>query len=96
MPEYFYRVTDEDSVGILRAGAQDHFDLEDAEDASEIVLRHADWGNRRPTPLISVTDSRDKAIYYAKQREKRSKSNIRIWQINRTELDKAGVGATTA
>jgi hypothetical protein len=91
MDQYFYRVTDHQSVGRLEAGTRSvSFDLQDPEEAKRIVEEHANWANRKPTPLISMTDSKRKALEYADQRRAKNRSAITIWVIDREELECAG------
>jgi hypothetical protein len=91
MPNILYRVTDNTSFRILDAGTTtEPFNLKDAS-AKAIIEAHANWSNRRPTPLISMTDSRVKALEYVDQRRDKGRRNIQITVIDPFALQRDGV-----
>ena len=94
-PYVFFRVEDEDS----RAR---YFDKEGlfAEDTDAWVdftswdrrllaqvERHLDWGNRVPTPFISMYCDERVALREAERRVGRGKKDVRVYMINMRESD---------
>lgn len=85
--KYLYRIFDEKSAsrfdnvkGFLPAGRDITFDVNnDPVSAMSIVERHAEWSNRDPTPLISVTNDRTEAMHLALKRlERRNAVQIAV------------------
>ena len=82
-----YRVFDDQSfikfderTGFTAGTLVDPF--EDTQSTKIHVERHANWGNRIPTPFISTTTSRENALHLAEKRAHRGHLNIRIAIIN--------------
>jgi len=97
LPKYFYRVYDDLSVsrfnerdGFVAGAPGDAFDPR-KDGAKYVVERHMYWFNDCPTPFISVTASRKKAIHYANQRRERENGNVRIAKIDTDALLVFGV-----
>ncbi|KAG1840463.1 hypothetical protein DFJ58DRAFT_810379 [Suillus subalutaceus] len=75
-PQYFYRVFDEKSFsqfhetsGFVAGIPNAIYDPKHWKARHELE-RHMDWTNKHPTPFISVTASREKALEFALQRVK--------------------------
>jgi len=96
-PRFLYRVYDDQSVsrfdevdGFLAGNPNAAFNR-NRYWAKFVVRRHMHWGNRRPTPFISVTASRAKALHYATQREKMGHRDVSIAKIDTAKLRASGV-----
>jgi hypothetical protein len=84
-PQYLYRVFDEESF--CQFDKQNGFIAGVARSLNRYkiryyVERHMEWGNRIPTPFISVTASRSKALQYALQRVDMSRGHVCIAKIS--------------
>jgi hypothetical protein len=96
-PRFLYRVFDDRSVS--RLNEVDGFVAGDPEGgfnrrrywAKYVIQRHMRWGNRRPTPFISVTSSRAKAVHYARQRQELGHGGVSIAKIDTAALRSLGV-----
>jgi hypothetical protein len=90
MSNHLYRIFDNgsfvkfDKQTGFAAGSQTAFDSS-AADANIFVERHADWGNRMPTPFISTTSSLNNAAYLA---GKPLRSNVRAAIIDRAVVER--------
>lgn len=51
------------------------------------VERQLDWGNRDPTPFISMYSDKDVAFEEAKRRVRRGKKDVRVYKIDMWESD---------
>jgi len=97
MPRFLYRVFDDQSVSRLNevdgfvAGNPNGGFSRKRYWAKYVIQRHMHWGNRRPTPFISVTASRAKAVHYARQRQELGHSDVSIAQIDTAALRASGV-----
>jgi len=97
MPRFVYRLYDDQSVsrfdevdGFVAGNPNAAFNR-NRYWAKYVVQRHMRWGNRRPTPFISVTASRGKALLYAAQREKNGHRDVSIAKIDTAKLLASGV-----
>lgn len=97
MGRYFYRVFDETSVSRFsesegfKAGRSTGTFKPHLPKAKKVVQQHKRWENRKPSPFISVTRSRAKAVHYARQRREWGRDDVQIAKIDRTSLRNAGV-----
>jgi hypothetical protein len=96
MPRFLYRVFDDQSVSRLdedgfAAGNPNGGFNHKKYWAKYVIQRHMHWGNRRPTPFISVTASRAKAVHYARQRQELGHSDVSIAKIDIAVLRDSGV-----
>jgi hypothetical protein len=97
MPQFLYRVFDDQSVSRLNevdgfvAGNPDGAFNRHRYWAKYVIQQHMRWGNRLPTPFISVTASRAKAFHYAEQREELGRSGVSIAKIDTAALRASGV-----
>ncbi|KAG1876983.1 hypothetical protein C8R48DRAFT_768550 [Suillus tomentosus] len=97
LPRYLYRVFDEQSCSQLnRSGAfvasipyavydRDH------RNARRQLELHMDWSNRRPTPFISVTSSRGRALDFALTLWNMRGSAVSIAKIDSSQLEREDV-----
>jgi len=93
MSNHLYRVVDDESfikfdgqTGFT-AGSQTAFDPWTAH-ANTFVERHANWGNRSPTPFISTTSSFENAAHLANKRVRRGCSNVQVAIIDRGVVER--------
>jgi len=97
MRQVVYRVFDDESVSRFNeadgfvAGNPDGAFNRHMRGAKYVIQRHMRWGNRRPTPFISVTDSRAKAVHYARQRRELGHGGVSIAKIDTAALRTSGV-----
>ncbi|KIM76144.1 hypothetical protein PILCRDRAFT_826655 [Piloderma croceum F 1598] len=97
MPKFVYRVFDDQSVSRFNgvdgfvAGNPDGAFNRHRYGAKSVIQRHMRWGNRRPTPFISVTASRAKAVHYARQRQELGHGGVSIAKIDTAALRASGV-----
>src|SRR5258708_33411359 len=97
LPRYLYRVFDEESCsqfhhtsGFVASISNAVFDPRHW-NAQRQLERHMDWNNRRRTPFISVTASREKALEYALNRVEMGRRTVSIAKIDSSRLEEAGV-----
>ncbi|KAG1769886.1 hypothetical protein EV702DRAFT_1140610 [Suillus placidus] len=97
VPQYFYRVFDEDSCaqfheisGFVASIPNAIYDPKHWNARGELE-RHMDWTNIHPTPFISVTASREKALEFALQRVGKQRRAVTIAKIDSSRLKAANV-----
>lgn len=97
MPRYLYRVFDDTSISYLDevngfvAGNPVGAFKRHRYWAKYVLQRHMRWGNRQPTPFISVTASRAKAAHYARQRQELGHGDVSIAKIDTAISRASGV-----
>jgi len=97
MPQFLYRVFDDNSVSRLDgidgfvAGNPGKAFSPNRYWAKYVIQRHMRWGNRRPTPFISATSSRAKAVHYARQRQELGHGDVSIAKIDTAALRASGI-----
>jgi len=97
VPQYFYRVFDETSHSQFHenwgfwAGIRNAVYDPKHPNARRELEWHMDWNNKHPTPFISVTASREKALEFASQRVDKRKRTVTIAKIDRSRLRKTPV-----
>jgi len=96
-PRFLYRLFDDSSVsrfdeddGFVAGNPRGAFNRNQYW-AKYVIQRHMHWGNRRPTPFISVTSSRAKALHYAQQRKNLGHAGVSIAKIDTAALRASGV-----
>lgn len=97
LPQYFYRVFDEESRSQFHetwgfvASIPNAFYNPAHWNARLELERHMDWSNSCPTPFVSMTASREKALEYAFQRVEKQRRTVTIAKIDSSRLKKAKV-----
>ena len=99
MPRFLYRVFDDNSVSRLDEDGVDGFVAGNPDGAFNrnwhwvkyVIQRHMRWANRRPTPFISVTSSRNKAVHYVRQRQEMGHGDVSIAKIDTAALQASGI-----
>ncbi|KAJ8579302.1 hypothetical protein M405DRAFT_155887 [Rhizopogon salebrosus TDB-379] len=96
-PRYYYRVVDDKShckyeqdKGFVASIPNAVYNPSHWKAKRELE-RHMDWGNRHPTPFISVTASRKQAIHYALQRVEWGNGSVLIAKIDHSRLKEARI-----
>lgn len=94
-PYVFFRVEDEDSRA--RYSDEEGLFAEDTDARVDFksrdrrllaqVERHLDWGNRVPTPFISMYCDERVALREAERRVGRGKKDVRVYMINMRKSD---------
>ena len=94
-PYIFFRVEDEDSRA--RHFGEEGLFADDTDTRVDFnrwdwrlrsqVERHLDWGNRAPTPFISMYCHEGVALREAERRVRDGKKDVRIYEINMRESD---------
>ena len=94
-PNIFFRVEDEDSraryfgeAGLLAEDTETWVDFDSWNWRLLIqVKRHLKWGNRIPTPFISLYCDEDVAYREARRRVRDRQRNVRVYTINTWRSD---------
>ncbi|KAG1746238.1 hypothetical protein EDD22DRAFT_280131 [Suillus occidentalis] len=95
LPQYFYRVFDEESRSQFHetrgfvASIPIAFYNPAHRNACLELERHMDWNSSLPTPFVSMTASREKALKYALQRVDKQRRSVTIAKIDSSLLKKA-------
>ncbi len=94
-PYIFFRVEDEDSRA--RYSGEEGLVAEDTDTGVDFggwdwrllgqVERHLDWGNRVPTPFISMYCDEGVAHREAQRRVREGKEDVRVYKVNMRESD---------
>jgi hypothetical protein len=94
-PRYYYRVVDDKShckydqdKGFVASIPNAVYNPNHRKAKQELEW-HMEWGNRHPTPFISVTASREQALKFALQRVKNG--SVWIVKIDHSRLKEAGI-----
>ncbi|KAG1876979.1 hypothetical protein C8R48DRAFT_334050 [Suillus tomentosus] len=96
LPQYFYRVFDEQSCSQLNHSGAFVASIpyavydRDHRNARGQLERHMDWSNRRRTPFISVTCSRAKALEFALTLLNMGSQAVSIAKIDSSRLEREG------
>jgi hypothetical protein len=97
LPQYLYRVFDEESRSQFHetrgfvASIPNAFYNPAHRNARLELERHMDWNSPYPTPFVSTTASREKALEYALQRVDKQRRTVTIAKIDSSRLTKAKV-----
>ena len=94
-PYIFFRVEDKESRarycgknGLLAEDTDTWVDFNSwDEDLLSEVEAHLDWGNRVPTPFISMYCHKGVAFREAERRVRAGKKNVRVYKINTRKRD---------
>jgi hypothetical protein len=89
-PYIFFRVEDKDSRaryfgegGLFAEDTDTRIDFKsNNKSLLREVERHLDWGNRVPTPFISMYCDEDVALREANRRVEEGKEDVRVYEIN--------------
>ncbi|KAG1862813.1 hypothetical protein DFJ58DRAFT_775304 [Suillus subalutaceus] len=97
LPRYLYRVFDEETYSKFShtsgfvASISNAVYYRNHPNARRQLELHMDWSNRRRTPFLSVTASREKALEYALNKVKMGRRIVSIAKIDSSQLKRAGI-----
>jgi len=97
LPRYLYRVFDEQCYSQFSrtsgfvASIYNAVYYRDHPNARRQLELHMDWSNRRRTPFVSVTASREKALELALKKVDQGRRHVSITKIDGSQLKRAGI-----